>query len=235
MLQSMEDDYGRKSPVSSVPAVAAPKDELVAKALADLEDCLKMPLKDIATSEANSLRLQTALNFLSCLSLEDGAISHGVMAMIKSMHKDFPIILSSFKQAFAIVNKFADLEERDMRIKEELTQRKDAAIALVSKMSKTQRFMDEAEETEARLKEQISMLEKQRKDCEAEMLSLQEQKRKYIAETKEFKKETETVRKKKSEMVEDQRKAWQQLFQADHKWSVLGSQFEKNIANRNLS
>ncbi|KAI9076916.1 hypothetical protein K1719_041132 [Acacia pycnantha] len=235
MLDSMEDDYGGKSPILSVPTVATTKDELVAKALADLEESLKMPLKDIATSDANSLRLQTVLNFLSRLSLEDGALSHGVMAVIKSMHKDLPNILSSFKQAFATVNKFSVLEERDKSIKDELTQRKEVAIALVSKMSETQKFMDEAQEKEARLKEQISLLEKQRKDCEVELLSLQEQKRKYIAETVEFKKEIETVRKEKSEMVEDQGNARQQLFQVEYKWSILSSQFEQDTANRNLS
>ncbi|KAI9074878.1 hypothetical protein K1719_043186 [Acacia pycnantha] len=235
MLDSMEDDYGGKSPILSVPTVATTKDELVAKALADLEESLKMPLKDIATSDANSLGLQTVLNFLSRLSLEDGALSHGVMAVIKSMHKDLPNILSSFKQAFATVNKFSVLEERDKSIKDELTQRKEVAIALVSKMSETQKFMDEAQEKEARLKEQISLLEKQRKDCEVELLSLQEQKRKYIAETVEFKKEIETVRKEKSEMVEDQRNARQQLFQVEYKWSTLSSQFEQDTANRNLS
>ncbi|XP_028758774.1 uncharacterized protein LOC114717744 [Neltuma alba] len=236
MLQSMEDDYSGKTPTSSsVPtAAAAAKDELVAKALSDLEDYLKMPLKDIATSEDYILRLQTALNFLSRLSLEDEALSHEVMAIIKSMHKELPNILLSFKQAFATVNKFAELEERDKRIKEELTQRKEVATALVSKMSETQKFMDEAEENEARLKEQISRLEKVKKDCEAELFSLQEQKRKHIVETVEFKKEFETVRKEKSEMAEDERKSRQQLFQVDHKWSVLGSQFEQNIANRNL-
>ncbi|XP_028789362.1 uncharacterized protein LOC114745375 isoform X2 [Neltuma alba] len=135
------------------------------------------------------------------------------MAIIKSMHKELPNILSSFKQAFATVNKFAELEERDKRIKEEVTQRKEVATALVSKMSETQQFMDEAEENEARLKEQISRLEKVKKDCEAELFSLQEQKRKHIVETVEFKKEFETVRKEKSEMAEDERKSRQQLFQ----------------------
>ena len=47
--------------------------------------------------------------------------------------------------------------------------------------------------------------------------------------------EIESVRKDKSEMVEAQSNARQQLFQADYKWSVLGSQFEQHIANRNLS
>ncbi|KAI9117747.1 hypothetical protein K1719_011162 [Acacia pycnantha] len=235
MLESMEDDYGGKSPILFVPTVVTTKDEHVAKALADLEDTLKIPLKDIATSDTNSLRLQTALNFLSRLSLKDRALSHGVMAVIKSMHKDLPNILSSFKQAFATVNKFTVLEERDKSIKDELTQRKKVAIALVSKMSEAQKFMDEAQEKEARLKEHISLLEKQRNDCEAELLSLQEQKRKHIAETVEFKKEIETVRKEKSEMVEDQRNARQQLFQVEYKWSILSSQFEQDTANRNLS
>ncbi|KAI9076912.1 hypothetical protein K1719_041128 [Acacia pycnantha] len=221
VLEAMEDEYGSKSPISSDPTIATAKDELVAKALADLEDSLKMPLKDIATSEANCLHMQTVLNFLSHPSLEDRALSQGVMATTKSMHKDLPDILSSFKQAYATVNKVAVLEERDKSIKYQLSQRKEVAIDLVSKTS-------EAQEKEASLKEQISRLEKERKYYEAELLSLQEQKRKYIAETVKFKKEIETVRKEKSEMLEDQRNAQQQLVQADHRWILIEIYLEAN-------
>ncbi|MCI15479.1 disease resistance protein, partial [Trifolium medium] len=49
------------------------KDIFVVKALSDLEESLRIPLRDIASSEANSLRLLTALNFLSHLSLKDVA------------------------------------------------------------------------------------------------------------------------------------------------------------------
>ncbi|XP_028789368.1 uncharacterized protein LOC114745383, partial [Neltuma alba] len=230
-LQSMEDHYGRESPFSVIRTVAAYKDELVAKALVDLKDYLKMPLRDIAASEANSLRLQTALNFLSRFSLEDIALSHGVKALIKSMHKDFPSII----QAFATANEFVVLEERDKRIKEELTQRKEVAIALVSRISKTQKSMVEARAKKARLKEHITWLDKEITDYEVELSRLQEQKRKCIAENIEFMKEIEVMRKESLEMVEDQTNARQEVFQIDHKWSVMCSQFELAIAQENLS
>ncbi|XP_028758770.1 probable disease resistance protein At4g27220 [Neltuma alba] len=234
-LQSMEDHYGRESPFSAIRTVATDKDELVAKALVDLKDYLKMPLRDIAASEANSLRLQTALNFLSRLSLEDIALSHGVKALIKSMHKDFPSIISCFKQAFATANEFVVLKERDKRIKEELTQRKEAAIALVSRISKTQKSMVEARAKKARLKEHITWLDKEITDYEVELSRLQEQKRKCIAENIEFMKEIEVMRKESLEMVEDQTNARQEVFQIDHKWSVMCSQFELAMAQENLS
>ncbi|KAF7833544.1 Disease resistance protein [Senna tora] len=221
LFQSLEEDDGGQLPIPSVPIVATTNNELVAKALADLEVSLKMPLKDIASSKANSLRLHTTLNFLSRLSLEDGALSDGLEAIIHSLHQEFPSILCSFKQAFGTIIKFSVLDERDKCIKEELAHRKEASITLVSKMSKTKKFMNEAQDKEARLKEHISRLAKEIQDCEAELLSLEEQKKKCVAETKEFKKEFESVKNEKAEMVEDERKARQQLFQVDYKWSVL--------------
>ncbi|KAF7833687.1 putative disease resistance protein [Senna tora] len=228
LFQSLEEDDGGQLPIPYVPILATTKDELVAKALTDLEVCLKMPLKDIASSQANSLRLHTSLNFLSRLSLEDGALSDGLKAMIHSLHQEFPSMLCSFKQAYGKINKFSVLDERDKCMKEELAHRKEAALSLVSKMSETRKFMSEAQEKEARLKEHISRLEKEIQDCEAELLSFEEQKKKYVAETKELKKEFESVKKEKAEMVEDEGKARQQLFQVDYKWSVLCSQFQQN-------
>ncbi|KAF7833683.1 Disease resistance protein [Senna tora] len=216
LFQSLEEDDGGQLPIPSVPIVATTNNELVAKALADLEVSLKMPLKDIASSQANSLRLHTTLNFLSRLSLEDGALSDGLKAIIHSLHQEFPSILCSFKQAFGTIIKFSVLDERDKCIKEELAHRKEAAITLVSKMSKTKKFMNEAQEKQARLKEHISRLAKEIQDCEAELLSLEEQKKKCVVETKEFKKEFESVKNEKAEMVEDERKARQQLFQLSY-------------------
>ncbi|KAI9117737.1 hypothetical protein K1719_011152 [Acacia pycnantha] len=106
------------------------------------------------------------------------------------MHKDLPNIISSFKKAFATANKFVVLEESDKNIKEELTQRKEAVVALVSKISEIQKLMDEAQEKKGRLKEHITQLDKKITDCEVKLSYLQEQKRKCVAETVEiFKKE----------------------------------------------
>ncbi|KAF7833688.1 Disease resistance protein [Senna tora] len=188
----------------SVAIAGTTKDELVRKAISDMEVSLKMPLKDLATSKDNSLRLLTALNFLSCLSSDDGALPHGLKAVIDSLHQDFPSILCSFKSPFAKINKIS-------------------------------KFMDEAQEKEARLKEHISKLENEIKDCDKKLSSVEEKKKKYVAETIELKKEFESVRKDKSEMEEHQRKAQQQIFQDNYRWSFLCSQFQlNNIDARNL-
>ncbi|KAF7833709.1 Disease resistance protein [Senna tora] len=202
-FQDFEDDGGQL-PEPFVPTVATTKDELVTKALSDLEASLKMPLKDIATSKANSFRLLTALNFLSRLSLDVGALTHGLRAVIDSLHQDLPNILYSFAPNLAKIDNFP-------------------------------KRMDEAQEKEARLKEQISMLEKDIEDCEAKLSSFEEQKKKYVAKTREFKEEFESVRKEKSEMMEDQRKAEQEIFQNDYRWSILCTQFQLNTHDRNLS
>lgn len=97
-------------------------------------------------------------------------------------------------------------------------------------MSKAKNFFYEAQEKEARLREQMFRLEKEIQDCEDELSSL-----KCVAETVEVMKEFESVRKEKFEMEEHQRKSRQQLFQVDYKWSILCSQFEHNNAARDLS
>lgn len=178
-------------------------DQLLAKASVDLEACLKMPLKDIVTSDSNSLRLHNALNFLFHLSFEDGVLSHGLKDAIQSLHRDFAGIIHSFKPAFAALNKFS-------------------------------RLLNEAQDKEVNLKEQISVLEREIKDCEAEQSSLQVKMKKCSTKMIELNKKFENVRKERSEMKEDQRKAQQQLLQANHRWSVLCSQFQLNIAARNL-
>ncbi|KAF7833543.1 Disease resistance protein [Senna tora] len=194
LFQFQEEEDGGQLSIPSIPIVAAIGNDLVGKALADLEVSLKMPLKDIATSEDNSLRVLTTLNFLSRLSVEDGALlPQGLKGIIKSLHQELPSILYSFKPALAMINKF-----------------------------------HEAQEKEARLMDQISMWEKEIEDCEAKLSSLQEQKKTCVAEATEFNKEYESVMKENVEMVEDQRKAWQKLFDVDYKWSILYSQFQKN-------
>lgn len=201
------------------------KDNLVAKALSDLEECLKMPLKDIASSEANSLRLLTALNFLSHLSLKDAAVSDGLQAIIDTMHREFPSILCSFKQGFTL-DKFVVIEAHH----------DEASITLASKISKADSFLDEAQQREATLKEHIIQLKKEIKNLEAELSYLDEKKDKCIQETIGYRMELENVRKDKYQIVEDQIKARQEIFEVDYKWSALSSQFRYNyIVERNPS
>ncbi|XP_057441928.1 uncharacterized protein LOC130733703 isoform X2 [Lotus japonicus] len=189
------------------------KDNLVAKALVDLEESLKMPLKDIARSEVNSIRLLTALKFLSHLPLKDVAISDGLKTIIDSMHDKLPIILCSFKQALVTTDKFAHQNEASV-------------TTLVSKISKANDFLDEAQQKEEILKEEIVRLKKEMKDREDDLSSLQEEKKKCIQETIGYKREFQ--------MVEDQRKSRHELFEVDYKWSALCCQFQHNrIVDRN--
>ncbi|XP_027343123.1 uncharacterized protein LOC113855691 [Abrus precatorius] len=211
-----------------ISASVVTEDNLVVKVLADLEESLKMPMKDIACSETNSLRLLTALNFLSRLSLEHVTLSDGLKAIIESLHKEFPIILRSFKQAFATTNKFVVFEERVKSIKEELDHRKEVATTLACNISKTRNLMDEARQKEAMLKEQMNRLEEEIKDYEAELSSLEERENKFVEETIGYEKECDIMSNNMSQMAEDQRKARQELYEIDYKWSVLCSQFEHN-------
>lgn len=232
LFQPVEEDGGGQVTTSSFFVVTSneeshsTKDNLVVKALADLERCLKMPLKDIASSETNTRLLLTALNFLSNLPLKDVNLSDGLKDITDSMQMEFPSILCSFKQAFATTDKLAELEAH----------RNEAAITLASEISEAKNFMDEAQQKEAVLKERVTRLKKEIQDCEADLSSLQEAKKKCIAETVGYKKKFENVRKDKSQMVEDQRKAEQELFEVSYKWSAICSRFEFNrIAARNLS
>ncbi|KAK7401384.1 hypothetical protein VNO78_12814 [Psophocarpus tetragonolobus] len=187
------------------------EDYWVVKALADLERCLTMPLKDIASSDNDTLHLLTALNFLSNLPLKDLTLSDGLKDIIDSMHKEFPNFLCSFKQSFAITDKLAVLESHWNEV--------------ASKLSGVKNFMDEAQEKEVLLKERIIRLKKEIEDCEADLSSLQEEKKKSIAETIRYKNEFENVRKYKSQMVKDQRKLQQKLSEVGCKWSALCSRF----------
>ena len=194
MFESIEEDADIKVSTSSF------EDCLVAKVLWDLEVMLKMPLKDIANSDANVLNLQIALNFLSRLSLKDGALSDGLKAIIHSLHQNSPTILTSFKQASSEMDKFALVEQREKSIKQELAQRKIQAPILVSNISQTKKFVDEATLMEASLKEKISKLQEELtsvgnkiKDCKAELSALIEEKKKCIAETVGFKEELEDL------------------------------------------
>ncbi|KAL2337244.1 hypothetical protein Fmac_011690 [Flemingia macrophylla] len=202
------------------------KDFRVVQALTDLERCIKMPLKDIATSETNIILLLTALKFLSNLPLKDVTLPNGVKDIIDSMNKEFPSILCSFKHAFATTDKLAVLEAR----------LKEVAIPLASKIYDAKNFMDEAQQKEEDLKERVIRLKKEIKYCEADLSSLQEKKKKGIAETMGYQEEFENMRRDKFQMVEDQRKVRKELFEAGYKWSALCSRFElSHVVARNLS
>ncbi|XP_027342708.1 uncharacterized protein LOC113855315 [Abrus precatorius] len=220
VVQPAEEDGEAQITTSSIYVVAGTAKhrctDIVVKALVELEECLKMPLKDIASFEANSLRLLTALNFLSHLPLQDVTLSDELKAIIDSINKEFPSILCSFKQAFAITNKLGALEAHWNEL----------AVTLVSKISEAKNFMDEAQQKETVLKERIVRLEKELKDCQANLSSLQEKKKKCIAETIEYKEKIENMRQDKSQMMEDQRKVREELFEVGYRWSTLCSQFE---------
>ncbi|KAI4316042.1 hypothetical protein L6164_024060 [Bauhinia variegata] len=240
LLQSMEEDSDTSETAATNLTL---EDNLVAEALTDLQFYLGVPLKGIASDEAASLRLEKALNFLSCHYFEDDIVSYELRASIDSLHQEFPSILSSFKQASATVDRFTLLEDKEKSMKEELPQRMESAVTLIGNISKTDMSMAEIQQEEASLIEQISRLqdelnntERRKRECEAGLSSLQEQKNKCIAETKEFKTEFESVKEGKSRMIEDHRKAQQKLFKVNNKWSALCSQFEQNhSATRSLS
>ncbi|RDX63327.1 Disease resistance protein, partial [Mucuna pruriens] len=202
LFQPVEEDGEGQVTACSIFVVAgnedhhSTEDNRVIKAIADLEKCQKMALKDIASSESNSLLLLTALNFLSNLPLKDVTLSDGLKDAIDTMHKEFPSILCSFQKAFATTHKLAVLEAHQNKV----------AITLASKISEAKNFMDEAQQKEVVLKERVIRLRKEMEDCEADLSSLQEEKKKCIAETKGYKEDFENVRKDKSQMVEDQRK-----------------------------
>ncbi|WVZ23460.1 hypothetical protein V8G54_002004 [Vigna mungo] len=175
------------------------EDKLVGKTLAELEKHLKMSLKDIVSSQTNSLCLLSALNFLSNLPFKDVKLSDGLQHIINTMHRDFPSILCSFKQGFSTIEKLAELEARanEVTIKKNL--------------------YDELQRKEVVLKEQIIRLKEEIRVCEVALSSLEEEKNKCIAETVEYKTELENARKDESQMLV-----------VAHKWSVLCSQYELN-------
>lgn len=96
--------------------------------------------------------------------------------MIYSKRKEFPSILYSIKQAFAINDEKAVLEAHRNK------------VATTSKISAAEHFMDEAQQKEAILNEHVIRLKKEIKDCESDLPSLQDDKKKCIAETIGYKK-----------------------------------------------
>jgi len=214
-------DFWTNNSTSLLAPIATGKEgegNLVGNTLTELQKYLKMSLKDIVSSEINSLRILSALNFLSNLPFKDVTLSIGLKDIIDNMHQEFPTILCSFKQGFFTTDKLAEVEARQNEV----------ANNLVSKISEAENLYDEAQLKEVDLKEQIIRLKEEIKVCEAALSSLEKEKNKRIAETIGYKKELENVRKNKSQMVEDQRKVEQELFQVAYKWSVLCSEYELN-------
>ncbi|KAK8470585.1 hypothetical protein PHAVU_003G002400 [Phaseolus vulgaris] len=202
------------------------EDNIVGKIFVELEKYLKMSLKDIVSSETNSINLLSALNFLSNLPFKDVSLSDGLKDIIGTMQQEFPSIVCSFKQGFATTDKLAELEARGNEV----------ATTLGSKIFEAKNFYDEAQLKEVVLKEQIIRLKEEIKVCEDALSSLEEEKNKRIAETIGYKMELENVRKDQSQMVEDERKVQQKLFEVTYKWSVMCSQYEYNrMVARNSS
>ncbi|XP_068462037.1 uncharacterized protein [Phaseolus vulgaris] len=207
-------DFGANDIMSLFAPIVVGKegeDNLVGNTLVELEKYLKMSLKDIVSSETNNIRLLSALNFLSNLPFKDVTLSDGLKDIIGTMQQEFPSIVCSFKRGFATIEKLAKLEARGNEV----------TISLGSKISEAKNFYDEAQLKEVVLKEEIKV-------CEDALSSLEEEKNKCIAETIGYKMELENVRKDNSQMVEDQRKIEQKLFEVTYKWSILCSQYEYN-------
>ena len=204
----------------------------VAKAFADLEAYLKMPLQDIVNSESNSHCLENALKLLSSWSCGNADPLKGLKSTIDSLLQDLPSIISSFKQSSDTLDKFVVFERKDKFLKEELPRQKEAAITLISEISATEKSIAKAQLEEADLKDQICKLQDQVKRKENEIKghesSLKEQRNKLHEDTKGFKREFETLKKVKSKMVEDQREAQQELFTANYKWMAFCNQLEQN-------
>ena len=214
----------------------------LAQAIANLEASLKMPLNDIANSEKSTLQLETTLSFLSSHCWDDGTLFDELKGTIDILHQDFPIILSSYKKASTTIDKFKEHDEKINSIKEKHPQQMDAALTLVSDISKTKKTIAEAQQKEIDLKEQIFRLlfeledtERKIKDCEVSLLSLEEKKKQFHEHAIGLQNEYETVKKERFKMFEGQRKAQRELVEVDDKWSALCGQFEENLnAVRNL-
>ncbi|XP_022632074.1 uncharacterized protein LOC106752470 [Vigna radiata var. radiata] len=201
--------FGSNDVISLFASEKESEDSLVGKTLTELEKFLKMSLKDVVSSETDTLR--STLNLLSNIPFKDVTLSDGLKHIIETMRQHFPTILRSFKQGFATIDKLGKLEACQNEV----------ATTLVSKISEADNFYNEAQMKEEVLKEQIKV-------CEAALSSFEREKNKCIAETIGYKKELDNVMKDRSQILEDKRKVEQELFEVAYKWSVLCSQYELN-------
>ncbi|KAG2377291.1 Disease resistance protein [Vigna angularis] len=206
-----EEGIGTNDVISLFASEKESEDSPVGKTLAELEKFMKMSLKDVISSETDTLRLWSTLNLLSNLPFKDLTLSDGLKRIIDTMLQHFPTILRSFKQGFATTDKLGKLEACQNEV----------ATTLVSKISEAENFYNEAQLKEVVLKEQIKVYE-------AALSSLEKEKNKCIAETIGYKKELENVMKDRSQMLEDKRKVEQELFDVAYKWSNLCSEYELN-------
>ena len=229
VLNSVEKGSEVQEPMPSVSAIPSDRlnlkdHQLLARAFADLESYLKMPLKDIANSDVNSQCLENALKFLSSWSCGNGAPLEGLKVKVDSLLQNMPSILSSFKQASATIDKFTVLDQRQKSIKEELPQRKEAADTLEKSIAEAQQKEATLRETFYRLQAELQSIENEIKQHETHLSSLKEQAKKLNANTMDFLKDFEAIKKDKSEIVEDPRKAQQELFNASCEWVDLCNQ-----------
>ncbi|KAK4254278.1 hypothetical protein QN277_009681 [Acacia crassicarpa] len=204
-------------------------DSEVTKALVSLEASLKMGLNEIASSEESELCLENALNTLSSHCFDDG-----LKATIHSLQQEIQSIISSFKQACATFDTVTKLEQKEKLMMGQRSQKKEAAMTLLSEIHKTQNSRVEAQTRVAELKEQISKLqaelyskENEIKECDIKLLSLEEQKKKSVSDTIGFMKELEAVKKERSHNVVDQIKTRIQLENMDSRWSSCLSNLKK--------
>ena len=246
LFNSMEKYDDVQKPITSISKIPIEHLNLekshVAKAFADLEAYLKMPSKDIVNLEFSNHCLENALKFLSSWSCKNGAPLEAFKTIIDSLLQDLPSILSSFKQASSTIQEVALLDEKDKLIQEQLPQRKEVAVNLISEISATKKSIVKAQQKETSLREQIYGLQVELKRTEdeiqgheAHLSSLNEHRSKLHEDIVGFQKEFENIKKGKFEMVEDQRKAQQELFNVNHKWMAFRNQLEQNYkAAQNL-
>ncbi|KAI9103680.1 hypothetical protein K1719_023303 [Acacia pycnantha] len=208
----------------------------VTKALADLEASLKKGLNEIACSEESRLRLQNALNILCSHCSEDGASSHGLQDTIQSLQQEIQTVLSSFNQAYATIDTFTKLEQKEKLMIEQRSQREKDAKTLLYDINTTKNSIAKVQLNEAELKEKISKLQVELRSKEEEieeykkkLLSLQEQEKKSVSDTIGFTMEFLAMEKERSCMMEDQMKARQQLKNMEAKWSSCLSNLKKTM------
>ena len=194
-----------------------------------------MCLSEIATSEESKLCLQNALNILSShCSEDDEAPSHSLQATILSLQQEIQTILSSFSQAYATIDTFTKLQQKGKLMIEQRAKRERDAKTLICDINNTKNSVAEAQLKAAELKEKISKLqaemiskEKEMKECELKLLSLQEQEKKTVSDNIRFTMDFLAMEKERSHMVEDQMKARQQLENMEAKWFSCLSDLKK--------
>ncbi|XP_022633328.1 uncharacterized protein LOC106753593, partial [Vigna radiata var. radiata] len=125
--------FGTNDVISLFASEKESEDSPVGKTLTELEKFLTMSLKDVVSSESDTLRLWSTLNLLSNLPFKNVTLSDGLKRIIDTMLQHFPTILRSFKQGFAATDKLGKLEACQNEV----------ATTLVSKISEAENFYNE--------------------------------------------------------------------------------------------